>query len=197
MRWNEGKGWGAIELVGKYDVLNMSDRAFNNAGSGCPTTRLYPDLASTGTGATATIGASSLGLCGEQRTWIIGVNWYLNDYVRLMFDYARGRAQRLPAHDRHGANTSLAPGTICRLRWRNGQGLRHAPRSTGKTTKLEKRNFSPLRCQTAAPKRGGGFFARRPPAPFASSRHAWRDSNTSAQKPSCRLTVTSPSLRPK
>ena len=32
LRWNEGKGWGAVELVGKYDVLNMSDKAFNDAG---------------------------------------------------------------------------------------------------------------------------------------------------------------------
>ena len=32
MRWNEGKGWGAVELVGKYDVLNMSDSAFNDSG---------------------------------------------------------------------------------------------------------------------------------------------------------------------
>ena len=26
--------------------------------------------------------------CGEMRTWIVGVNWYLNDYVRMMFNYA-------------------------------------------------------------------------------------------------------------
>ena len=45
LRWNEGRGWGAVELVGKYDVLNMSDKAFNDAG-GCPSTRLYPNLAS-------------------------------------------------------------------------------------------------------------------------------------------------------
>ena len=32
MRWYEGKGWGAVELGGKYDVLNMSDQAFNDAG---------------------------------------------------------------------------------------------------------------------------------------------------------------------
>ena len=53
MRWSEGKGWGAVQLVGKYDVLDMSDNAFNNAfnasnpvgkspsfGGGCPITRL-------------------------------------------------------------------------------------------------------------------------------------------------------------
>jgi hypothetical protein len=25
-------GWGALQLVGKYDVLDQSDTAFNNAG---------------------------------------------------------------------------------------------------------------------------------------------------------------------
>ena len=46
LRWNEGTGWGAVELVGKYDVLNMSDSAFNGAG-GCQSTRLYPNIAPT------------------------------------------------------------------------------------------------------------------------------------------------------
>lgn len=110
MRWNEGKGWGAIELVGKYDVLDMSDKTFNDAG-GCPTTRLYPGLASTGTGEAATIGAPSLGLCGEQNTWIIGVNWYLNDYVRLMFDYAEAELSGYPLTTITATNTSRAPGT--------------------------------------------------------------------------------------
>ena len=105
LRWNEGKGWGGLELVGKYDVLNMSDSGFNNAG-GCRTTRLYPNLPSAG----GSIQASSLGLCGEQKTWIIGVNWYLNDYVRLMFDYARGRFEWIPAHERRGRHL---PRTRC------------------------------------------------------------------------------------
>ncbi len=113
MRWNEGKGWGGLELVGKYDVLDMSDTSFNNAGwFGCPTTRLYPDLAVQHSGGTCnSIGASSLGLCGEQRTWIIGVNWYLNDYVRLMFDYAEAELSGYPLTT-VAADTSLAPATI-------------------------------------------------------------------------------------
>ena len=108
-RWNEGKGWGGLELVGKYDVLNMSDSGFNDAG-GCRTTRLYPNLASSG----GSIQASSLGLCGEQKTWIIGVNWYLNDYVRLMFDYAEADLSGYPLTN-VPAGTSLAldaPATI-------------------------------------------------------------------------------------
>jgi len=108
LRWNEGGGWGGLELVGKYDVLDMSDASFNNAGKfGCPTTRLYPGLAAT-TGASATIGASSLGLCGEQRTWIVGVNWYLNDYVRLMFNYSEADLSGYPL-TAVASGTSLAP----------------------------------------------------------------------------------------
>jgi phosphate-selective porin OprO and OprP len=109
MRWNEGKGWGAIELVGKYDVIDMSDTAFNNAG-GCQSTRLFPNLPANTTGG-ANIVASSLGLCGEQRTWIVGVNWYLNDYVRLMFDYAQAELSGYPLTT-VAAGTSLAPATI-------------------------------------------------------------------------------------
>ena len=146
-----------LELVGKYDVLNMSDSGFNDAG-GCRTTRLYPNLASS---RPAPYRASSLGLCGEQKTWIIGVNWYLNDYVRLMFDYAEADLSGYPLTN-VTAGTSLALTHLPRLpalMEGRSEASPHAPRSTGKTTKLEKRNFSPLRCQTAAPKRGGGFFA--------------------------------------
>ena len=105
LRWNEGTGWGGLELVGKYDVLNMSDSAFNGAG-GCQSTRLYPNIAPTST--STFIPASQLGLCGEQKTWIIGVNWYLNDYVRLMFDYAQAELSGYPL-------TSVASGTSLAL----------------------------------------------------------------------------------
>jgi phosphate-selective porin OprO/OprP len=112
LRWNEGKGWGAVELVGKYDVLNMSDKAFNDAGSnGCQTTRLYPNLAANTAVSPNSVVASSLGLCGEQTTWIVGVNWYLNDYVRLMFDYAEAELSGYPLTTVK-AGTSLAPATI-------------------------------------------------------------------------------------
>jgi phosphate-selective porin OprO/OprP len=26
-------------------------------------------------------------LCGEQKTWLIGINWWLNDYTRFQFNY--------------------------------------------------------------------------------------------------------------
>ena len=52
-------GWGAWQLAGRYDVLDLTDEA--SAIPGC--------LA-----------------CGEQTTWLIGLNWYLNDYTRLMLN---------------------------------------------------------------------------------------------------------------
>jgi phosphate-selective porin OprO and OprP len=53
-------GPGAWQIAGKYDVLSLSDKA---------------TLIATCT------------MCGNQNTWLIGVNWWLNDYVRFMFDY--------------------------------------------------------------------------------------------------------------
>ena len=73
----------------------MSDKAFNDAGTAARRPGSIP-VSSYGSGATATFSASSLGLCGEQRTWIVGVNWYLNDYVRLMFDYAEADLSGYP-----------------------------------------------------------------------------------------------------
>jgi phosphate-selective porin OprO and OprP len=49
-------GWGAWQIAGRYDVIDLSDQSV-----------LIP-------GCTA---------CGEQATWLFGVNWYLNDYTRL------------------------------------------------------------------------------------------------------------------
>jgi hypothetical protein len=52
-------GWGALQLVGKYDVLDQSDTAFNNAG-GCRLIRLYPGLSSTGEAPNATLAANQI-----------------------------------------------------------------------------------------------------------------------------------------
>ena len=40
------------------------------------------------------------------KTWIVGVNWYLNDYMRLMFDYSQSDLSGYPAHSDLGATTS-------------------------------------------------------------------------------------------
>ncbi|BAQ16631.1 OprO/OprP family phosphate-selective porin [Methyloceanibacter caenitepidi] len=52
-------GWGAWQIAGRYDVVDLSDQS-----------ALIP-------GCTA---------CAEQVTWLIGLNWYLNDYARLMLN---------------------------------------------------------------------------------------------------------------
>ncbi|MCB1441723.1 MAG: hypothetical protein KDJ72_01770 [Methyloceanibacter sp.] len=55
----DGGGWGAWQIAGRYDVLDLSDQS----------------------GAIPSCTA-----CGEQKTWLIGMNWYLNDYMRLMLN---------------------------------------------------------------------------------------------------------------
>jgi phosphate-selective porin OprO/OprP len=52
-------GWGAWQVAGRYDVIDLADKS--TAIPGCTE-------------------------CGEQKTWLIGVNWYLNDYMRLMLN---------------------------------------------------------------------------------------------------------------
>jgi hypothetical protein len=34
--------------------------------------------------------------CGDQETWIIGLNWYLNDYRRIMFNYMQTELSNYP-----------------------------------------------------------------------------------------------------
>jgi hypothetical protein len=48
--WSKGSGWGGLQIVGKYDVLDQSDSAFNNAGvshdkivPGCSVDRVQSD----------------------------------------------------------------------------------------------------------------------------------------------------------
>jgi phosphate-selective porin OprO and OprP len=67
-------GWGAWQLAGRYDVVDLGDDAFS-----CPVgIPLYP----------GTSGVAQAPMCGQQATWQVAVNWYLNDYTRLMFDYS-------------------------------------------------------------------------------------------------------------
>jgi phosphate-selective porin OprO/OprP len=53
-------GWGAWQIAGRYDVINLSDssKVLNNAGIDCSK-------------------------CGDQRTWLLGLNWLLTDYTAL------------------------------------------------------------------------------------------------------------------
>ncbi len=66
--WGKGGGgYGAWQIAGRYDVLDLSDKN------------------STLVGYNGTTGGSAqaCSLCGDQNTWLIGVNWWLNDYTAL------------------------------------------------------------------------------------------------------------------
>ena len=53
-------GWGAWQIAGRYDTLDLSDKA-----------------------AAIAAGPASCADCGEQKTWLIGVNWWMTDYTAL------------------------------------------------------------------------------------------------------------------
>jgi phosphate-selective porin OprO/OprP len=64
----KGGGWGAWQIAGRYDVIDLRDKnnvlvGFNSDGDIVPCS-----------------------FCGEQSTWLIGVNWYWNDYTRFMLN---------------------------------------------------------------------------------------------------------------
>jgi phosphate-selective porin OprO/OprP len=104
MRWGEGSGWGAWQIAGRYDVIDLSDDAFNAAG-GCQNTALYPGVSA----ASPAPANASIAQCGEQKTWLVGVNWYLNDYVRLMFNYTQSDLSGYPVTTIGSSNTAQFP----------------------------------------------------------------------------------------
>jgi len=57
-------GWGAWQIAGKYDVINLGDKA----------------------AAITNFGTVACTLCGDQETWLIGLNWWLTDYTALKFN---------------------------------------------------------------------------------------------------------------
>jgi len=89
-------GWGALQIVGKYDVLDMSDTGNNVLLNGsaapvltnpafvgaCATTTLYPGTT------TANPQPGKVAECGEMKTWVIAANWWMTDYMRLIFQYS-------------------------------------------------------------------------------------------------------------
>jgi phosphate-selective porin OprO and OprP len=101
--WTKGGGWGAWQIAGRYDVLDLSDSAFNNAASpvgisnftgGCSNQRLGINRATDPE--TGPANPPRLPLCGDQETWIVGVNWYLTDYSRIMFNYMQTELSDYP-----------------------------------------------------------------------------------------------------
>ena len=98
-------GWGALQVLGKFDVLDQSDNEFNNA-AGCQTTRLFPG--SVPNSANNQLNSNSIPLCGEMQTWLVGVNWWMSEYVRLMFQYSASDLSNYPFFV--PANPALPPG---------------------------------------------------------------------------------------
>ena len=82
----EDHGWGAWQVAGRYDVLNLSDNS--NA--------LF------GWSKVDQSGITACTLCGDQETWLIGVNWWLNDYTRLALNVTQSKIT--------GGNTTNADG---------------------------------------------------------------------------------------
>jgi len=62
-------GPGAWQIAGRYDVVDLSDKA----------------------GEIASFGAVSCVECGDQKTWLFGVNWYPVDNVRFMLNVAHSK----------------------------------------------------------------------------------------------------------
>ena len=67
-------GWGAWQLAGKYDVLDLSDGAAAINASGAPNAVMCDE-------------------CGEQKTWLIGLNWWLTDYTALKFNVTQSEIE--------------------------------------------------------------------------------------------------------
>jgi phosphate-selective porin OprO/OprP len=88
--WSKGGGWGAWQLAGRYDVLDLTDKATSIQG---PAVVIPPIAPSVNV-------ANACTLCGEQTTWIVGVNWWLKDYSRIQFQYGESEIE--------GGNFALA-----------------------------------------------------------------------------------------
>lgn len=65
-----GGGWGAVELLARYDMLDLTDFDFQS------------------------IGGRAVGRKGE--TWTLGLNWYLNPNLKFVANYIRFKGQNSP-----------------------------------------------------------------------------------------------------
>jgi phosphate-selective porin OprO/OprP len=107
-------GWGAVQIVGKYDVLDMTDTGNEipsfqgtsnvNFVGACGTSLLFPGVAAVSTPLVTNAPTARVAECGEMRTWVVGVNWWMTPYMRLMFNYAESELSGYPT-------TPAGPGT--------------------------------------------------------------------------------------
>ena len=76
--WGKGQGgWGGWQIAGRYDVINLSDKNTSLVGFNSNTA--------------SAINACTL--CGDQNTWLVGVNWWLNDYTRLALNVTQSKIE--------------------------------------------------------------------------------------------------------
>ncbi len=85
-------GHGAWQLIARYDVLSLTDNA-------------------------ETIVACTT--CGEQKTWQLGVNWWLNDHTRIMFNYGQSTIAGgfLAGHNVNDGADIKGAGTRLQIDW--------------------------------------------------------------------------------
>ena len=108
--WGQGGGgWGAWQIAGRYDVLDLSDQSGNIVGF-------------SGNTASSIVGCT---LCGNQETWLIGVNWWLNDYARLALNVTQSKIE--------GMHSGQCP-RFCRRQ--PEQGRRNQRRGPARTSRL-------------------------------------------------------------
>ncbi len=74
----KGGGWGAWQIAGRYDVIDLTDQAQTIQGN--------PGIAASGNFLQSL--STNCTQCGEQKTWEIVVNWWLNDYTGIQFQYS-------------------------------------------------------------------------------------------------------------
>ena len=65
--WGGSGGWGAWQIAGRYDVLDLSDKG------------------------AAMLDAYGCNECGEQETWLIALNWLMTDYTALKFNVTQSK----------------------------------------------------------------------------------------------------------
>jgi phosphate-selective porin OprO/OprP len=62
-------GWGAWQIAGRYDVLDLSDKA----------------------AAITAFGAVDCEECREQKTWLLGLNWWTTDYTAIKLQVSQSK----------------------------------------------------------------------------------------------------------
>jgi phosphate-selective porin OprO/OprP len=76
--WGQhGGGWGAWQIAGRYDVINLSDK----------------NTALVGFNSNTASALNACTLCGDQNTWLIGVNWWINDYTRFALNVTQSKIE--------------------------------------------------------------------------------------------------------